>query len=284
MLVLVGCAVAVLALPAHTRGQLPALSGPLKHARGQNVVPVYEGWYRGRDGAIHVSFGYLNKNYEEALDIPVGPQNKVEPGPADQGQPTHFLPRRQWGVFVVTLPKDHPKTAEVTWTLSIRGRTETVPANLSDLYLIDALEHVGWTEEGTTPPVLTLAQGGESAIGPAGLARTLTASVGQPVPLQIWIAESRAAPPGATASSASSGRPRGRSPFNVMWAPYRGRAVRLSEARPAITEGTAKTEATFTEPGEYTLRVVAVRGTGFAGQCCWTNGYVKVTVVPAAKP
>lgn len=107
---------ASMAQPDSRAIQLPSVSGPLQHARGQNVAPIYEGWYRSPDGAVHVSFGYLNKNYEEALDIPIGAANRIEPGPPDQGQPTHFLPRRHYGVFVVTVPKDRPKT-EITWTI-----------------------------------------------------------------------------------------------------------------------------------------------------------------------
>ena len=105
-------------------------SGQIHHAKGQNVAPVYEGWYVAPDGSVKVLFGYLNKNYEETLDIPVGPNNKIEPGTLDNGQPTHFLPRRQYGVFAVTLPRDQPKT-EFTWTLTIRGQSESVPATLT---------------------------------------------------------------------------------------------------------------------------------------------------------
>ena len=33
----------------------------------------------------------------------------------------------------------------------------------------------------------------------------------------------------------------------------------------------------FREPGEYVL-LVQVLGGGYHNQCCWTNGYVEVTV------
>ncbi len=46
--------------------------------------------------------------------------------------------------------------------------------------------------------------------------------------------------------------------------------------------GTATTIATFSEPGEYVVRVRANDASGVSGaghaQCCWTNGFVKVTV------
>lgn len=275
--------IASVAQPHGRAIQLPSVSGPLQHARGQNVAPIYEGWYRSPDGAIHVSFGYLNKNYEEALDIPIGAANRIEPGPPDQGQPTHFLPRRHYGVFVVTLPKDRPKT-EITWTIAIRGRTESVPANLSDLYLIDALEHVGGTDEGNTPPMLKFdAAADASAVGPAGLTRTLSASVSRTVPLSVWVGDQR--PANASDAKAEAVRPGARSRYTVVWSKYRGAGdVRFSNARPALERGMATTEVTFAEPGDYVLRVVGLRGTGFGGQCCWTNGYVKVNVGRGSEP
>jgi hypothetical protein len=47
--------------------------------------------------------------------------------------------------------------------------------------------------------------------------------------------------------------------------------------------GSATTTATFSEPGEYTLAVVANDYSGDGGggfQCCWSTGQVKVTVKP----
>ena len=62
--------------------------------KGQTVTPAFEGWYRNQDGTYSLSFGYFNRNLEEALEIPIGPDNYMEPGPANQGQPSHFQPRR----------------------------------------------------------------------------------------------------------------------------------------------------------------------------------------------
>ena len=79
---------------------------PPTSARGQTVTPSFEGWYRNPDGTYTLSFGYFNRNLEEVVEIPVGPNNFVEPGPANQGQPTVFQPRRHWGAFGVTVPAD----------------------------------------------------------------------------------------------------------------------------------------------------------------------------------
>jgi hypothetical protein len=45
--------------------------------------------------------------------------------------------------------------------------------------------------------------------------------------------------------------------------------------------GKASTTATFSEPGEYVLRVMANDWSGDGGrgfQCCWSNAQVKVSV------
>ncbi len=48
------------------------------------------------------------------------------------------------------------------------------------------------------------------------------------------------------------------------------------------TNGMATTSVTFDEPGEYVIRVRADNfgriDSSSGNQCCWTNGYVKVTV------
>ena len=65
------------------------------YATGQNIAPAYEGWERNDDGSFNLVFGYMNRNWEEVIDVPVGPENRIEPGGPDQGQPTHFYPAAQ---------------------------------------------------------------------------------------------------------------------------------------------------------------------------------------------
>ncbi len=62
----------------------------LRHWSGQGLAPVYEGFDINPDGTYNMWFGYMNRNFEEELDVPVGADNKFEPGTADRGQPTHF--------------------------------------------------------------------------------------------------------------------------------------------------------------------------------------------------
>lgn len=99
-------------------------SGQTPHRNGQNVQPAFEGWERNPDGTFNMVFGYLNRNYVEEPEVPVGPSNFFEPGPADRGQPTHFYPRRQSFVFKVTVPADWDKK-ELVWTVTHNGRTST---------------------------------------------------------------------------------------------------------------------------------------------------------------
>ena len=107
-------------------------------------------------------FGYFNRNHEEHLDIPVGPDNRFEPGPADRGQPTHFLSRRQTGVFAAVVPADFGNQW-LTWTLTAHGVTIAIPGHLRPEWEITALEEV---TSRNTPPVLRF--GGPDAEPGAG--------------------------------------------------------------------------------------------------------------------
>ena len=64
---------------AQVPGQIPGV----RYYSGQNVVPVFEGWEKNADGSFSFVFGYLNRNYEEEPEIPIGPGNGFSPGAAD---------------------------------------------------------------------------------------------------------------------------------------------------------------------------------------------------------
>jgi hypothetical protein len=87
------------------------------YSRGQNASPAFEGWEANADGSFNFVFGYMNRNWEEELNVPVGPDNNIEPGGPDRGQPTRFLPRRNRFVFRVRVPKDWGDK-ELIWTLT----------------------------------------------------------------------------------------------------------------------------------------------------------------------
>src|SRR3954469_15634714 len=101
---------------------------PLTPSRqsGQSVSPAFEGWYKNADGSFSISFGYYNRNTDEAVEVPVGANNFVTPGESNQGQPTHFEPGRHWGVFAVRVPADFGDK-KVTWTVTLRGETFAIP-------------------------------------------------------------------------------------------------------------------------------------------------------------
>ena len=77
----------------------------------------------------------MNRNWEEEIDVPVGPDNGFNVGGADQGQPTHFLPRRNRFVFRVPVPKGFTEKDELIWTLTTHGKTEKAYATLRPDYI-----------------------------------------------------------------------------------------------------------------------------------------------------
>lgn len=106
------------------------------YLRGQAVVPAYEGWMRNPDGSYDLYFGYMNLNWEQEFDIPVGESNRFEPGDVDRGQPTHFYPRRNPFLFTVNVPADFGDQ-ELVWTVTSNGHTYKAFASLDTDYAID---------------------------------------------------------------------------------------------------------------------------------------------------
>lgn len=135
----------------------------VQYRSGQNVVPSYEGYLPNPDGSFDLLFGYMNRNFEEHLYVPVGPNNSFEPGPIDQGQPTYFMPRRNMNQFRVTVPKDFGKK-ELIWTVTSAGRTEKAYASLKPEYILDARgiyrQYTGFDVQGEVernkPPVVKI--------------------------------------------------------------------------------------------------------------------------------
>jgi hypothetical protein len=306
---------------------------------GQSVTPSYEGWWQNPDGSYNLLFGYYNRNTKETLDIPIGPDNHMEPGPADQGQPTHFLPRRHKGVFTVTVPKDFGDKT-LAWTIVAHGHRLSIPAHLGAPWIISPLAEVGI---GNTPPTISFDEKGPAAQGPRPVVVERIAKVGEPltvnlfaaddakslgvevlrITLQVAITANKDKPGAATlldavqaprpedeavatpqllAAAAAVGMDAktielftGGPAVTLTFEKYRGAGdVTFSDPQPMVTEdpasnlpvrnafnGRATTSATFSEPGDYILRVIANDSSGPDGgdfMCCWTNGEVKVTV------
>ena len=257
---------------AVTLAQSPAqLPLDPSHETGQSITGAFEGWFQNPDGSFSLLVGYFNRNSKQTVEVPVGPNNHIDPGGPDMGQPTTFLPRRQWGVFTIKVPKDFGEK-KLVWTITANGQTTTIPLNLNPLWVVTPYKDAGI---GNTPPVLKFEAGGPTFTGPPiGIAKTLGAKTKAPLPLTAWVTDDMVRPPEAGA--------RGRG-ISVFWSKFRGPgSVTFANARPTVeADGKVSTTATFDTPGEYIIRGQANDATGEGGagfQCCWTNVHVKVTV------
>ena len=260
-------------------------TGPL-HDSGQSITGAFEGWFPNDDGSFSLLFGYFNRNLKQQLEIPIGPSNRIDPGGPDRGQPTHFLPRRQWGVFTVTVPKDFGSN-QLTWTLSVNGETNVIPASLNPLWELSPMRDVN----GNAPPFIGFSASGPFVLGPRGQSESLTTTLPNPITLALWVADDANLIPGETAPKAPVG--------TIKWSKFRGPgSVTFANEKPIVEtvdfsappetkfRGKAVTTATFNEPGEYVLHAVANDWSGEGGrfQCCWSNAEVKVTVKPCSGP
>jgi hypothetical protein len=106
------------------------------YSRGQSISPAFEGWWQNDDSSFTMFFGYMNSNWEEEFDVPVGSDNHIDPGGPDQGQPTHFYPRRNMFLFTIRVPKDFGDK-ELVWTLVTHGKTERAFASIKPDYLLN---------------------------------------------------------------------------------------------------------------------------------------------------
>jgi hypothetical protein len=159
----------------------------LSYSKGQNIAPAYEGWEQAADGTKYFLFGYMNRNWDEEIDVPIGPDNGFNIGGADQGQPTHFLPRRNRFVFRVRVPSGFSDKDELVWTLTTHGKTEKAYATLRPDYIVDDVVKASETGalgagtsspevRGNRPPVVSI-QEIKARIVKVGAPLTLVAEV-----------------------------------------------------------------------------------------------------------
>jgi hypothetical protein len=250
---------------------------PIKE-RGQGVYPVYEGWYKNADGSFTFLLGYFNRNTKEAIDVPIGPNNKVEPGGPDVGQPTHFDPRRGWGVFTIKVPADFG-TKKLVWTINVNGLNATVPMHLDPNWFIEPFEDAASKNR---PPALRFEPSGRPFLGPpVDVSAEFAALAGEQLLLPLYASDVK-----PTTNLGTRTRP-ARERLDITWTKFRGPGgVIFANHKPPIENGQAMTTATFAVPGEYILRAEANDETGEGGggfQCCWTSVHVQVTVRPAVQ-
>lgn len=232
----------------------------IQYASGQNVAPTFEGWEQNPDGTYSFFFGYLNRNYQEQLDIPVGPNNNIEPG-GDRGQPTHFYPRRQRFIFKVTVPKDWDRQQRVVWTLTSHGRTDQAKGWLQPEWeindeVISENNGGGVLEAGNEPPSIT-GPSVQTITLPDSLSLTVSANddgIPKPRPRRN---SSTTTNPDATPSRREQG-------LLIKWVVYRGPGkVRFDPDTSPDSYGkpvTFTSKVTFSAPGTYVLQAIASDG------------------------
>jgi len=255
---------------------------------GASVTAAFEGWFDDKDAGQRFLVGYFNRNTQEELDIPIGPNNDIEPGGPDMGQPTHFLPGRQWGMFVVPVPRNFRPQDKLTWTLIANGQINSIPLRLNPDYNISPFSEIA---VGNTPPMIRFEENGAPIQGPIATlanAPSRTASLSDPLALTLWLTDDMK-------FTSGTGQPLAGSPPPVAltWSKYRGPGkVTFDLARPNVEKlpaaddkwpfsGKATTNVKFSEAGDYVLHVTANDYSGVGGsvfQCCWTTGLLKVSV------
>jgi len=263
---------------------------------GGPVIPMFEGWYENPDGTRQLCFGYFNTNTEEVIDIPAGVDNFVEPAEFEGLQPTRFLPvppggRRHYCVMSVTVPADWGDR-DVVWTLVDRyGQDYSAPGRTRfEMYHLEERQQ---DSRQSAAPMVRLDRSGEVGMGRTPLVvGPLEARVDVPLPLAV---EVRRDNPYSEEDRMSMGFRwnKQQGPGDVSFRP--DASLRTAGTRTIIdAEGwntsptawaQARTEATFSEPGDYTLLLQVYNDAGRRLEpsdleffCCWTNVLVEVSV------
>ena len=293
------------ALEAQVTGPGPDGRWPLQPNSPGNrtLAPFMEGWYANEDGTYSISFGYLNAN-EDTLVIPLGDGNFLDPAEYDGMQPTIFYPGHHRGIFTVTLSAEM-KDQDVRWTLrKANGDVTSVPGRVSsNAYELDWVPR----PHGSLPPSVSFDSQSGVGRGPPGIMaeRTRTVVVGSPLTLSVNAMD-------PSERDREDFRFREAIPLRVVWSQLQGPGrveYTRHESNPEVEEeeddddadsrrrpephgpqviplseghGTARVIVTFPAPGEYLMLAQvdnwSAPDSSSGDQCCWTNGYVRVTV------
>lgn len=247
------------------------------HRTGQDISPAFDGWAEQPDGTFDLWFGYFNRNWDEIPHVEVGPNNNLEPGGPDQGQPTSFLPRRNRFVFKVNVPADFGES-EIAWTLTVNGKTNRAYASLRPGYITDdELQQYDVGDFGHNNEEM---RANERPTITAESDLTHTIAVGKPLSLAVTASDD-GVPPTHPAPTRLVGR-HGAWGLRVGWFIYRGAADKVSfdpyqfktypdyrndspwtpgwEPPPLPTDGRFPVTVTFDEPGTYVVRAQAHDG------------------------
>lgn len=262
---------------------------------GESVAPMFNGWVANEDGSTTMVFGFANQNRSNAVDIPLGPNNKLEPEQFQGAQPTHFpvynrggfVGIQERGAFGVVVPADMAGT-EVVWTLSSGGKTYSIPARAtSPAYELSA----GEAAAGSMRPAIQFSEDGPVATDSVGIyAAPQVTTVGKPVTLSAMIKDrgNRVGYEGVQEYY----------PLGTGWVLHQGPANAKPEIAKADIPGRMReaegisgkdwsevsTQVTFPEPGDYVIRLrvdnFMAPDSKFDNVCCWSNAYFPVTVNP----
>lgn len=233
-----------------------------RYTRGQDVSPTFDGWESNPDGTFNLYFGYYNRNAEEEIDVPIGPENTFDLGNGDQGQPTHFYAGRRWFVFKVVVPKDWPQDKRLVWTLTNKGRTNLSKGWLQAEWEVDKLLI---SKNAISDPFLRTSNSNPT---PDNMAPVITGGPAQIVTLPAMAT--------LTATATDDGLPKpgpgdrgGRvQGVQIRWILYRGpgKVQFQPDVSPAVYGKplTSETKVSFSAPGAYRLRAIATDGAAFS--------------------
>jgi len=250
-----------------------------------NVSPVFEGWEANTDGTFNLVFGYFNRSWENPPLAPIGPNNRIEPGNPDQGQPTYFLPRRNHYVFRIKVPADFG-SKEVVWTLTTLGKTEKAYGTLRPDFVIDdmiLMSNIGAGGALSTTPDLA---GNKAPVLAIQNSRQVTAKVGEPIELAALVTDDKKPTPRAMPRNLGGDYtlPNSAKGLRFSWFVYRGDGARVTfdppqskvwednrdggnspwsagwTNPPIPPENKWTARAIFNAPGTYTIRGIAHDG------------------------
>jgi hypothetical protein len=263
---------------------------------GEIVAPMFNGWIANEDGSTTMIFGFANQNRTATVDVPLGPNNKLEPAQLQGAQPTHFpvYSRRGFvgiqerGAFGVTVPADMAGT-EVIWTLTSGGNTYSIPGRAtSAAYELSA----GISASGSLRPAIRFSESGPESVNEVGIyAEPKTVKVGQALTLSALMQDRGERDGYADVVPYYD--------LGTFWVMHQGPAEPEIETPeiagsvraennpidPNINEWTeVSTQVTFPEPGNYIIRLrvdnFEAPDSQFDNVCCYSNAYFPVTVNP----
>ncbi|MCY4265244.1 MAG: hypothetical protein OXE78_10350 [Gammaproteobacteria bacterium] len=271
---------------------------------GLPVIPVLEGWIANPDGTTSYSFGVINRN-EEAVEIPLGESNRIEPAYYDGIQPTHFPPGRSTGAFLVTVPAAEQDN-DVWWYLKT-GESEELKVPGRHGVSAYELDFILPRPQGALQPLVGIGEDGEQAAGlyarigdfPDGevavgemVEITVNATdpavrdtedprFGEPLPMGVEFIKYQG--PGMVDFTRHESTPEPSNPYDEtdrrfnFWQEPGPNEVEIDGP-----SGIARVVASFSEPGEYIIWIKVdvhdAPDSSDPDQCCWTNVYQRITV------